>query len=262
MRRAACAIGASVPRRAACAIGAIPRRSQPVVMLTPRPPSCPPTREQRDKQAVEEHMRRAACAIGASVPRRAACEIGAIPRASPYSVPRSLDEILADHGVCEVQPRHGRRRGRSRSQRRRRPTQNRGPISLPARLLRGAAASRREVGSSWHFGGLRTWLWRHDGIQVNGWIQLGARGVLHHGFSCTTRHGEARWQSGDHPGQLILSFGHCHHYCELIYGSMTCDTPMFDVIDREMREDGRLCESQSMGELVMEDEESETHGLL
>ena len=114
----------------------------------------------------------------------------------------------------------------------------------------------------WHFGGLRTWLWRHDGIQVNGWIQLGARGVLHHGFSCTTRHGEATWQSGDHLGQLILSFGNCHHYCELIFGSMTCNTPMFEVIDRERREDGRLCESQSMGELVMEDEESETHGLL
>jgi hypothetical protein len=33
---------------------------------------------------------------------------------------------------------------------------------------------------------------------------------------------------------------------------MTIDTPMFEVIDRERREDGRLCESQSMGELVME----------
>jgi hypothetical protein len=264
--------------------------------LIPRPPSRPPTREQRVTQVVEERTRRAARSIGASVPRRAACESGAILRASPYSVPRSLDEILADHGECEVQPRHGRRR-RSRSRRpvgdihrafhrnppaeivcevaesvaatpsrrvaesaapsRRRPTQNRGPISLPARLLRGAAASRREVGSSWHFGGLRTWLWRHDGIQVNGWIQLGARGVLHHGFSCMTRDGEARWRSGDHPSQLILSFGRCHHYCELVYGSMTSDTPMFEVIDREMMADGRLCESRSMGELVMEDEHTE-----
>ena len=100
-------------------------------------------------------------------------------------------------------------------------------------------------------------MWKHDGIQVNGWIQLGAGGVLYHGFSCTTRHGEASWQVGDHPGQLILSFGHCHHCCELTYGSMICDIPMFEVIDREMREDGRLCESQSLGELVMEDEESE-----
>ena len=102
--------------------------------------------------------------------------------------------VSAWRGVCEVQPRHGRRRSRSRSQRRRRPPQNRGPISLPARLLRGAAASRSEVGSSWHFGGLRTWLWRHNGIQVNGWIQLGARGVLHHGFSCRNAEGEARWR--------------------------------------------------------------------
>ena len=65
------------------------------------------------------------------------------------------------------------------------------------------------------------------------------------------------WRSGDHPGQLILSFGRCHHYCELVYGCMTCDTPMFEVIDREMMEGGRLCESQSMGELVMEDEHAE-----
>ena len=108
----------------------------------------------------------------------------------------------------------------------------------------------------WHFGGLRTWLWRHDGIQVNGWIQLGARGVLHHGFSCRNAEGEARWRPGDHPSQLILSFGRCHHYCELVYGSMTCVNPMFEVIDREMIDDGRFCESRSMGELLLEDEPS------
>ena len=36
----------------------------------------------------------------------------------------------------------------------------------------------------------------HDGIQaqVDGWIQLGARGVIHHGFSCRNAEGEARWR--------------------------------------------------------------------
>ena len=269
------------PHRAATPIGAIPpRRPQPAVILNPRPPSYPPTRDQRDMQAMEEHTRRAARAIAS----------GGFMRASPYSVTRSLDEIIADHGecevqpraatpsrrsrrpvgdihrafhrnppaeiVCEVQPRAATPSRRSRSPRRRRPTQNRGPISLPARLLRGAAASRSEVGSSWHFGGLRTWLWMHDGIQVNGWIQLGARGVLHHGFSCRNAECEARWRPGDHPSQLILSFGRCHHYCELVYGSMTCVNPMFEVIDREMIDDGRFCESRSMGELLLEDEPS------
>ena len=139
---------------------------QPVVMMIPRPPSHPPTREQRVTQVVEERTRRTARSIGASPLRHAACESGAILRASPYSVSRSLDKILADHEECEVQPRHGRRRRsrscqpvgdihrafhrnspaeivcevklrattlrrRSRSPCRRRPTQNRGPISLP-----------------------------------------------------------------------------------------------------------------------------------
>ena len=42
----------------------------------------------------------------------------------------------------------------------------------------------------------------------------------------------------------------------VVYGSMTCDTPMFEVIDREMIDDGRFCESRSMGELLLEDEPS------
>ena len=84
------------PHRAATPIGAIPpRRPQPAVILNPRPPSYPPTRHQRDMQAMEEHTRRAARAIAS----------GGFMRASPYSVTRSLDEIIADHGECEVQPR-------------------------------------------------------------------------------------------------------------------------------------------------------------
>ena len=119
-------------------VGAIPRRSQPVVVSRRQPVRPTP---------VVETLPQRRRGVRADLVARGL-------RASPYSVPRSLDEILAGHGVGEVQPRHGRSRGRSRSQRRRGPTRNRGPIARLARLSRGAAASGREVGSSWHFGGL------------------------------------------------------------------------------------------------------------
>lgn len=107
--------------------------------------------------------------------------------------------------------------------------------SPPPRPFQGAA-SEAEVGPAWHCGGVRRWLWFHDGVKSNGWIELGAGGTMRLSFKV---HGSARWAPRGADG-LTITFGRCHHDVELLPDSKV---PTFVVRDRRMR-DGSVSRPQ------------------
>ncbi|CAE8609904.1 unnamed protein product [Polarella glacialis] len=97
-------------------------------------------------------------------------------------------------------------------------------------------ASEAELGP-WHFNGHRRWLWMHDGLKANGWIELGASGTLQTSFGGG---GTGSWERRS-TGELLVSFGRCLHVLELLQQPEEA-VPMFCMRERTMK-DG----SQSRG---------------
>ena len=73
-------------------------------------------------------------------------------------------------------------------------------------------ASEAEVGSEWHFGGRRCWAWMHNGQDPNGWIELCEHGYLRTSL-CGS--GQGSWNKKRESGDIVATFGKCHHVLEL-----------------------------------------------
>lgn len=92
-------------------------------------------------------------------------------------------------------------------------------------------ATEQEMGETWHFSGQRKWDWMHDGERVNGWVEFGTGGALRHSFRLT---GSSTWEHDrGGRGRLVLTFGRCHHICELLPGR---SVPTFAVLERVMKD--------------------------
>ena len=72
-------------------------------------------------------------------------------------------------------------------------------------------ASRREIGSEWHFDGERRWQWLHDGKKPNGWLKFGANSVLSINL-CPN--GRGSWELKT-DGKMLLTFGRYQHTVSL-----------------------------------------------
>lgn len=96
-------------------------------------------------------------------------------------------------------------------------------------------AEEHELGEAWHFGGLRHWLWLHDGSRVNGWLEFGHDGVLR---TSLTRDERGSWKRGD-DGEIVATFGKCHHVLELLPAAED-GPPSFVVSQRTMRDGSPL----------------------
>mmetsp|Transcript_16171 Transcript_16171/g.41602 ORF Transcript_16171/g.41602 Transcript_16171/m.41602 type:complete len:223 (-) Transcript_16171:213-881(-) len=133
--------------------------------------------------------------------------------------------------------------GRGRSSQARASSPNGEPFRGPA--------SEAELGAEWHFGGLRRWEWLHNGEEANGWLELGAGGTLHTSFS---NRGSIHWERKS-IGELVITFGRCHHFCQLLPTDSAGPAPMFLVRDRQMK-DGSAARPQkrlTRGRLVLPD---------
>mmetsp|Transcript_83238 Transcript_83238/g.239279 ORF Transcript_83238/g.239279 Transcript_83238/m.239279 type:complete len:226 (+) Transcript_83238:276-953(+) len=139
----------------------------------------------------------------------------------------------------------GRGGGRGRSSQARASSPNSEPFRGPA--------SEAELGAAWHFGGLRRWEWLHNGEEANGWLELGAGGTLQTSFS---NRGSTNWERKS-TGELVITFGNCHHFCELLTPRMDSAgrAPMFLVRDRQMKDGSgsRPQKRPTRGRLVLGD---------
>ena len=68
-------------------------------------------------------------------------------------------------------------------------------------------------GSAWDFGVIRRWQWMHDGCEVNGWIEFLSGGILRTSFEKKDNSKEM-WSFTSN-GNIIATFGNCHHYLKL-----------------------------------------------
>ncbi|CAE7663085.1 unnamed protein product, partial [Symbiodinium pilosum] len=127
---------------------------------------------------------------------------------------------------------------------------HRGRRGLPRQSLESTSSSpftgpaaAEELGD-WDFGGRRRWLWLHNGKVENGWFEFGAGGSLRIEVG---RAREGSWKHGE-AGELIVTFGRCHHVLELVQEA--AEIPTFRVKERIMKDDrlpARTNEAKTIG---------------
>jgi len=149
--------------------------------------------------------------------------------------PATAQRDSADVGQLETEKtqkqQHLRRQPQQKKQHASSSRSSAGNPNLPELL----PAEEHEMGEAWHFGGLRHWLWLHDGSRVNGWLEFGSNGILR---TSLTRDERGSWKRGD-DGEMVATFGKCHHVLELLPAEGN-SPPSFVVSRRAMRDGSPL----------------------